>query len=170
MLVRGPDDKNVFDIRGKPNDSTDVTPPLIMHGTMKLSPKLCEHGYQLRYAFTLASGYVGEDSYDAKVHTARLDGRPRGCLYLGLPRRGLRSFRVLVTLKGEKLLAFNARPRTSAGKTFSHLSIPSLKYYTFARLSGRARVRVRARYQTGRVHIATFLADLSAATVRRTSS
>ena len=163
MLVRGPDGRDVFDITGKPKDPTNVTPPLLSRGTMKISPKLCEHEYQLDFSFYRPSGYVGGQLYDAKIHGARLDGRPRRCPYSGLPRRGLRSFQVLVTIKGEKLMTFNAIPRTGAGETFNTVSIPTLRYYTFTTISGLARIRVRARYRTGRDHVATIRADIVAA-------
>ncbi|MGI9097467.1 MAG: hypothetical protein ACR2H2_03055 [Solirubrobacteraceae bacterium] len=158
MLVSGPDGNNVLDIRG------NLTPSMISHGTVKISPKLCERDYQLHLAFTGPGGrVVGDQRYDAKVHGARLDGRPQRCPYSGLPRRGLRSFQVLATLNGEKLMTFKARPRTRAGETFNRLSTPRLRYYSLATLSGRARIRVRARYRTGRVHVATFRADIAAA-------
>jgi hypothetical protein len=163
MLVSGPDGRNVFDIRGKPKDPTNVTPPLFSRGTMKISPKLCERDYQLDFSFYRPSGYVGGQLYDAKVHGARLDGRPRHCPYAGLPRRGLRSFHVLVTIKGEKLMTFNAIPRTGAGETFNTVSIATLRYYAFTTISGLARIRVRARYRTGRDHVATIRADIAAA-------
>ena len=68
-----------------------------------------------------------------------------------------------VTIKGEKLMTFSAVPRSREGGTFNRLSIPELRYYAFTTLSGLAQVRVRARYRKGRVHIATFLADVSPA-------
>jgi hypothetical protein len=88
MLVIGSDGENVLEISGK------TRPPVISRGTIKISPKLCEGAYQLFVTFT---GLVRQ-RYNAKVRRAQLNGQPRPCPYSGLPDRGLRSMKVLVTI------------------------------------------------------------------------
>jgi hypothetical protein len=144
MLVGAPGGERVLDVRGKPKGASDS------RGTMKISPRLCEHIYELHFVYTTPDGHVGD--------------RPsRRCPYSGLPRRGLHAMHVDATIDGEKVMAFTAKPGARAGKTFDRLSIPLLRYYAAGPLSGLARVRVSARYESGRVHVATFLADIGGA-------
>lgn len=157
MLVGAPDGERVLEVRGKPKDASDS------RGTMKISPRLCEHTYELHFVYTTPDGHVGDRPYQARVRGARIDGRSRRCPYSGLPHRGLHAMHVYATIDGEKVMAFTAKPGARAGKTFDRLSIPLLRYYAAGPLSGLARVRVSARYESGRVHVATFLADIGGA-------
>jgi hypothetical protein len=154
MLVIGSGGKNVLEISGT------TRPPVISRGMIKISPKLCEGGYRLVVTFPELRGL--QFNATATVHGARLDGQPRPCPFFRLPRRGLRSLKVLVTINDKKLMTVNARPRTRAGETFNRLTVVKRpRYYIEALLPGRAELRVHARYRTGRVYVVTSLADIS---------
>ena len=151
MLVIGSGGKNVLEISGK------TRPPVISRGTIKISPKLCEGAYQVSVTFP----GLFRQRYNAKVRRAQLNGQPRPCPYSGLPDRGLRSLKVLVTINDKKLTTVRARPRTRAGATFNRLTkIKETRYDITALRRGRAEISVLAQYRTGRVYVVTLLADI----------
>ena len=161
MSVSDAAKKFVFDIHGTRKDPYDTSPPLISRASIRVSPRLCEGAYRLAFVFTPVRGDIMRFPYPVRVRNARLDGKPRRCPLAGLPRRGLRSMRVQITIDGNRLMAFSAKPSTRAGNTFKPLNVPELSMYRFTARGGVVSVRIAARY-SGAGRTIAFLADTKA--------
>lgn len=149
----------VFDIQGRRKDPYDKEPPFISKATMRMAPSLCSGRYTLVFAFTPVRGRIAKYASPARVRGTRLDGAPSRCPLAALPRRGLKSVRVRITLGDRDLMHFSARPSTRAGKTFDRLEVPLLTMYRFTVPGGLVRVRASARYSDSSVRKIEFLAD-----------
>jgi hypothetical protein len=144
MFLHDSAEASVLDIRGKPQARSGF-----FRGTIQLSPKLCAGTYRFGFVFTRASGRISELPYKVDIDDARQGGNPARCPFATLPRRHLASLRVYVTVNGEALLRFDARPRDRAGRTFGLLRIPTLHYYLSTGPSGAVTIDTRARYRGG---------------------
>jgi hypothetical protein len=159
MSVDDPARGFIFDIQGRRKDPYDREPPFISKATIRMAPQLCEGRYKLVFSFTPVRGHIATYASPARVRGTRLDGAPRRCPFADLPRRGLKSVRVLITLGDRVLMHFSARPSTRAGKTFDRLDVPVLTMYRFTVPGGLVRVQVSARYSAGGSRKIEFLAD-----------
>jgi hypothetical protein len=157
MTIKNSDSHLVFDIRGEPTNQT--ISPLILTGRMRLSPKICNGTYQVAFIYTTNRGRSTRILYTARVSRGRLDGVAAKCPYAGLPRRGLKSMNVQMTIHNELLLRFKALGGKS-GNPFARLGVPRLEVYR-TDPAGRLRIRIRARYPDRKPHIIRFDAALS---------
>ena len=164
VSAKNRDGQKVFDIRGAPKNS-DTEGVFVSTGTVRFSPKLCESTYRLQFVYTTIRGSIAIKPFGVRVRRGRLDGVPKRCPFAGLPRRGLRSMSVRVSLNGNLLMHFIAWPSTRPGSPFDRLKVPT-SVYRFGRTPGLARVRVRARYRSSRPHIVQFTADTNVALPR----
>jgi hypothetical protein len=155
VLVSGAAGQKVLDIRGAPNAASSAVRPVIITGGLMISPKLCVRGYHLDFVFTRESGAVIDNRLTATVKAATLDRRAARCPFASLPIHGLSSLQVLITAKAGTVMTFAARPLARSGAIFGQLLIPMLSYYPLINPLGNDRIRVKARYGRGGVHIVT---------------
>jgi len=142
----------VFDIRGAPKDPKDVKAPFASTGTMRISRKLCVGTYRVALVFTTVKGRDTTVPYVLRLRRGQLDGVAKRCPLAGLPRRGLKSVDVQVTIDRNRLLRFVGRPSARTGDTFGRLNVPELTFYRSNTPPGLVRVRARAQYRSGRPH------------------
>jgi hypothetical protein len=165
VSARDHDGRLVTDIRGAPKNLR-VGGLFVSTAKVRFSPKLCEARYRLQFVFTTNKGEERKNSYGVRMRRGRLDGVDTRCPFAGLPRRGLSSMRVRVTIDENLLMSFVARPSTSRGRTFGRLRAPNVTFYRSSTPAGLARVWIRARYRSHRSHIVEFVADTDVAVPR----
>lgn len=164
--VKGPGGR-LLDIRGTPKNPKDLEAPFISTATARVSPKLCEARYRLGLSFTTNKGHVTKIPYVLRLHRGRLDGVAKRCPFAGLPRRGLKSMNVRVTIGGNLWVRFAARPSTRQGNPFGRLAVPALSFYRSTTPPGLVSVRLRAEYPSAGSHTVEFVADMDVPSARR---